>query len=239
MITCMIVDDEEMAIERLQREIEQRPGWEIVAIAQEYSDAQSKLLQHRPDVCFMDINIIAGSGMALATQLHNQIATQWIFSTAYDEYAIDAFEIDAVGYLLKPFENHKLFKLMHKVEQQANNDAETSAVPVTKIAVKSIGEVCLVDFKDVIWIKGASNYVELHCQQKVHLHRATIRSIEDSLPKDKFFRVHRSAIINLDYVKKIGSEMGRYSVVIMNNDDEVKISNAYKSSLFNLLGISS
>lgn len=237
MIRCVIVDDEEMAVQRLRREIDKRPGWEIIASCMEYHQAKQTLLDKQPDVCFMDINIISGSGMELAKSLSQIIPTQWIFSTAYSEYALDAFEIDAVGYLLKPFENSKLIKLLRKVESTQSNSESVNPGLSTKIAVKSIGEVTLVDFSDIIWIKGAANYVELHCKDKMHLHRQTIANIERKLPQGQFVRVHRSNIINLDFIDKIGSELGRYSLVEMKNGDEVKISSAYKTELFNLLGL--
>ncbi|WP_100644061.1 LytR/AlgR family response regulator transcription factor [Alteromonas facilis] len=237
MIRCVIVEDEEMAIDRLHREIKKRPGWEVVAICQDYNHAEQTLFSVEPDVCFMDISIIAGSGMALAKKLRHSLTTKWIFSTAYDEYAIDAFEIDALGYLLKPYENSKLIHLLKKAEAQLADAENREQSHSSFLAVKSIGEVCLVDFQDIMWIKGASNYVELHCENKVHLHRATFSAIEQRLPTKKFVRVHRSSMVNLDYVQKIGSELGRYSLVIMKNGDEVRISHAHKSELFQLLNI--
>ena len=226
----------EMALERLTREIDKRPGWQVIQTCTEYNEAKEALLAHEPDVCFMDINIIAGSGMELAVSLSKILGTQWIFSTAYSEFAVDAFDINASGYLLKPYENTKLRQLLHKVEKQLGSET-TPNIHSTKLAVKSIGEVQIIDSKDIIWIKGASNYVELHCIDKMHLHRETLTNIENKLSKEKFVRVHRSAIVNIDYVKKIESELGRYSTLVLKNGDEVKISNAYKHDLFELLGV--
>ncbi|MFC3095386.1 DNA-binding response regulator [Alteromonas sediminis] len=237
MIRCVIVEDEEMAIDRLRREIDKRPGWEVVATCQEYNEAERTLFSVEPDVCFMDISIIAGSGMALAKKLSQFLSTKWIFSTAYDEYAVDAFDIDALGYLLKPYKNSKLLSLFKKVESELADSNHSEPAHSSLLAVKSIGEVCLVDCQDVMWIKGASNYVELHTENKVHLYRSTFSDIEQRLPANKFVRVHRSSMVNLDYVTKIGSELGRYSLVIMKNGDDVRMSNAHKSELFRLLNI--
>ncbi|WP_206484343.1 LytTR family DNA-binding domain-containing protein [Thalassotalea sp. G2M2-11] len=236
MISCIVVDDEEMALERLTREIEKRPGWNIVKQCGEYNEAKQALLEHEPDICFMDINIISGSGMDLAKSLSGLIATQWIFSTAYGEYAIDAFDIDAFGYLLKPYENDKLKHLMHRFENLVST-VKQQETPINKLAIKSIGEVKIIDINDIIWIKGASNYLELYFSDRMLLHRETLTSIENKLPNTKFFRVHRSAIINIDYVGKVESELGRYSSLIMKNGDDVKMSNNYKHKLFKVLGI--
>ncbi|OKY26982.1 LytTR family DNA-binding domain-containing protein [Thalassotalea sp. PP2-459] len=236
MISCIVVDDEEMALERLTREIEKRPGWQVLSRCSEYEEAKQALIEHEPDVCFMDINIIAGSGMELAKALSSLIATQWIFSTAYSEYAVDAFDINAFGYLLKPYENDKLKRLMHKFENHLSSDTKQD-VHSSKLAIKSIGEVKIVDVNDIIWIKGASNYLELYFADRMLLHRETLTSIQKKLSKKNFFRVHRSAIVNIDYISKVDSELGRYSSLIMKNGDEVKISSNFKHELFKALGI--
>lgn len=236
MISCIVVDDEHMALERLTREIEKRPGWQIVSCCNEYEEAKQALLEHEPDVCFMDINIIAGSGMELAKALSNLIPTSWIFSTAYSEFAVDAFDINAFGYLLKPYENDKLKQLMQRFEKHISRE-KRHETKTSKLAIKSIGEVKIVDINDILWIKGASNYLELYFADRMLLHRETLTSIENKLSKSKFFRVHRSAIVNINYVSKVESELGRYSSLIMKNGDEVKISNNFKHELFKVLGI--
>ncbi|RUO80230.1 hypothetical protein CWI84_06255 [Idiomarina tyrosinivorans] len=105
------------------------------------------------------------------------------------------------------------------------------------IPVRSVGRIKLVAVDDIMWIQGAANYVELHLANQMLLHRDTMSSLERRLNSDKFIRIHRSTIVNLDYVREISSELGRYTLVEMNNGKELKIGNAYRKSLFNALGI--
>ena len=100
---CIVIDDECLARERVSSFVEEQKNWQIVCQSGEYKEAESLLLKHRPDVCFMDINIIGGSGIELASQLAKRINCNWIFTTGSSEYALKAFDLDATGYLLKPF----------------------------------------------------------------------------------------------------------------------------------------
>ncbi|MBC3766454.1 LytR/AlgR family response regulator transcription factor [Neptunicella marina] len=234
MYQCIVVDDEPLARQRICGFIEQQSGWQVVAQASDYEEAKELLVEYQPHACFMDISIIGGSGLDLARSLSSKINCAWIFSTAYNEHAINAFEIDAVDYLLKPYDNARLLDALNKAEKR---------VPVKSIsrpdilAIKSVGSVEFVNVKDILWVKGSSNYVELHCDDKVLLHRETLSKLEQQLNPKTFVRVHRSSMVNVQRVKSLSSELGRYSLLHLTNGDEVKISSAYKSNLFGRLGL--
>lgn len=107
------------------------------------------------------------------------------------------------------------------------------------IPVKSVGRIQILPVEDIIWIKASANYVEIRTDERMMLHRDSICSLESKLDANRFIRVHRSAIINLDYVNEISSELGRYSIVCMRNGDEVRIGNSYRKLLFSNLGLDS
>lgn len=235
MYQCVVVDDESLARERICDFINQQPGWQVAGEAAEFNEARELLTVQRPQLCFMDINIIGGSGVSLARQLRPCLNSAWVFTTAYSEFALQAFELEAVDYLLKPFEDNRLQGVLNKVEKRLDSTPH----PVFKhtLAVRSIGEVAFVKVSDIIWIKGAANYVELHCGNKTYLHRESMANLQKSLDPAQFVRVHRSALVNTSKVASLTSELGRYSLLHLSNGDEVRIGQAHKDALFNQLGL--
>lgn len=234
MLSCIVIDDEPLARERISGFIEQQENWQVDAQAGEYHVAQSLLLKHNPDVCFMDINIIGGSGIELAGELAKSIDCHWVFTTASSDYALQAFDIEATDYLLKPFENSRLANVLHKVEKVRKRNQEPSK---KMLAVKSVGAVEFINVEDIVWIKGSANYVELHCANRMLLHRETLSKLESQLNPDKFIRVHRSAMVNVEKISSLSSELGRFSLLHMHNGDEVKIGQGHKVKLFDVLGL--
>lgn len=233
MFTCMVVDDEELARERLTRLIAQRGNWKVVAEADSYSDARALLLEKRPQVCFMDVEIIGGSGINLATELNSALNTRWVFTTAYSQHAHKAFEIEADDYLLKPFDDGRFDRILEKLHRKLTLSSPNRDI----LAVRTNGQVQFIKTRDIIWIKGAGNYLELHCQHRTYLHRESMTAIEQLLDPDKFVRIHRSAMVNIQYLDAINSELGRYSTLEMSNKDEVRIGNTYRKPLFQMLGL--
>lgn len=238
MFTCVVIDDERLARERITEHLKSNSKWKVVAEAAEYKEAQQAIRKHKPDACFIDINIIGGNGIELVNSLLNETKCSWVFTTAYSEFAIKAFELDATDYLLKPFENSRLDEVLSKLEKKNTTIQPFQPIQTKNVlAVKSVGAVQFVNVQDIIWIKGSANYVELHCQGRMLLHRETLTNLERQLDPGKFLRVHRSAMVNIDSICSLSSELGRYSLLQLSNGDEVKISSAHKSSLFDTLGL--
>ena len=187
----------------------------------------------------MDIDIVGGNGLHLARELCSELSTCWIFTTAYSQYAQPAFDIEADDYLLKPIDDNRFSRTLEKlrnkltpVQRQPQGGACRSI-----LAIRSTGNVQFVKTSDIIWIKGAGNYLELRCQNRTYLHRESLAGLEDGLDPDCFVRVHRSAIVNIHYLTAINSELGRYSALELSNGDEVRIGKLYRKPLFRLLGL--
>jgi len=126
---CIVIDDEYLARERISSFVEVQENWQVVGQSGEYQEAQDLLLKYRPDVCFMDINIIGGSGIELASQLAKSIDCHWVFTTASSEYALQAFDLEATDYLLKPFENSRLANVLQKVAKLKKQVVHTYHIP--------------------------------------------------------------------------------------------------------------
>jgi DNA-binding LytR/AlgR family response regulator len=234
MYNCIVIDDERLARERIVSFVNERANWQVVAQSAEYEEAQELITRLQPDVCFMDINIIGGSGVELVNSLRHIVPCQWVFTTAHSEFALQAFNIGALDYLLKPFENSRLETTLQKVERFKQAPQKKSK---KLLAVKSVGAVEFVNVDDIIWIKGSANYVELHCKERMLLHRETLGNLEQQLSPEKFVRVHRSAMVNIGNVNSLSSELGRFSLLHLSNGDEVKIGQGHRASLFEYLGI--
>ncbi|MEO9946803.1 LytTR family DNA-binding domain-containing protein [Paraglaciecola sp.] len=234
MYRCIVIDDESLARERIVSFVNAHPGWIVVASCGEYSQAQAMLIHHKPDLCFMDINLVGGSGVELVKSLNQVLTCHWVFSTAHYEFAIKAFELNVADYLLKPFEDSRLVETLMKVEKlKAGESGSRKSI----LAVKSVGTVEFINVQDIIWVKGAANYVELHCKHKMLLHRETLTNLAYLLDPSKFLRVHRSSIVNIDHIQSLSSELGRFSLLHLTNGDEVKIGQGHKGALFESLGI--
>lgn len=234
MYRCIVIDDERLARERISCFVNERFNWQIVAQSAEYREAQELITNLKPDLCFMDINIIGGSGVELVTALRDIVPCQWVFTTAYSEFALQAFNLGALDYLLKPFENERLNNTLQKAEKLKQMQPKKVK---RLLAVKSVGAVEFVNADDIIWIKGSANYVELHCKGRMLLHRETLANLEQQLNPEKFVRVHRSAMVNIENINSLSSELGRFSLLHLSNGDEVKIGQGHRASLFEYLGL--
>ena len=138
MYNCIVIDDERLARERIVTFVNDRAHWHVIAQSGEYVEAQELITRLRPDVCFIDIKIIGGSGLELVNTLSHIVPCQWVFTTAHSEFALQAFNLGVLDYLLKPFENHRLETTLQKIERFR----QTSQKKTKKLlAVRSVGAV--------------------------------------------------------------------------------------------------
>lgn len=235
MISCMIIEDEALASKRLKLALEEAQGWHVCAHATSYEQAKEMLLAHQPQVCFVDIDIIGGNGIDLVKETQSVLPCLWIFTTAHSEFACDAFALNAVDYLLKPFSNERLQQVLHKAVTRLALLRQRQQARTLR--VKSHGQLKNVDVESIFWIKGAANYAEIHCQDTQYLYRETLCNLERQLDPSQFVRVHRGAMVNLNKVCGLSAETGRYAHVQLSNGEQVRISQAHKSSLFAQLGL--
>jgi two-component system LytT family response regulator len=202
--------------------------------------------REKPDLVFLDIQIPELDGFGVVEALGKDDPPVIVFVTAHDRFALKAFEVHAVDYLLKPFDRQRFeTALKHAIEQVRRRDRpdlvarQTAALaelqppgpPLQRLAIKNSGRVVFVNLGDIDWIEAAHNYVELHVSKQSHLLRETMTAIEARLPADKFVRISRSVIVNLDRVKELHPMFHGEYTVVLHNGEKLTLSRRYRDKL--------
>ncbi|MFZ6708567.1 LytR/AlgR family response regulator transcription factor [Undibacterium sp. TC9W] len=261
-IRSIIVDDEEHARITLGYALSKYAEWQVLAVLKNAAAAREFLAQNTVDVVFLDIQMPRESGLELARRLAAQSRPPLIiFVTAYNVHAIDAFELHALDYLLKPFSQDRFAKTLaramemlsltqqpayaqalaaclvagqHKAAESAGS-GELQPAYLQQVTVRSVGEMECIQLADVHWIGAAGNYVELHLGQRVVLHRVALSKLEEYLDPRQFIRVHRGAIVRTDqpvHLQVMGN--GGYQLSLRSGS-EVAVSKNYIDALRQLM----
>ena len=215
-IHTLIVDDEALARNRLRQLLQQEPEIEIVGECADGDAAVRTIRKLKPGLIFLDIQMPELDGFGVVQAISTDCQPVVVFVTAYDKFALQAFEIHAVDYLLKPFDRQRfqtalrraIEQVKHRehselIERQAALIAEMkSPKAADRLAVKSGGRFLWVKLEEVDWISAADNYAELHSGSKSHLLRDTLGTLEARLAPDKFVRISRSVIVNTQRIKE-------------------------------------
>ncbi len=248
-IRTLIVDDEFLARDRLRQLLQDNPEIELIGECGDGAEAVAAIQEKKPDLVFLDIQMPELDGFEVLAQLDLDPMPVVVFVTAHDKFALKAFEVHAVDYLLKPFDRERFqTALSRALERAKHRDASaiaqrqgavlaqlrSSQKPVDRLAVKSGGRVVFVKLDDIDWIESAHNYVELHVDKQSHLLRETLNSIEARLPSEKFVRISRSVIVNIDRIKELEPLFyGEYNVTLRNGT-RLTLSRRYRDKLHQL-----
>jgi DNA-binding LytR/AlgR family response regulator len=195
---CIAVEDEPLAQRVLQQYIEQHPSLELIAMCDDAFQAQQHLAHSAVDILFLDINLPRISGINFLKTLRHPPAV--IFTTAYPEFAVEGFELDAVDYLLKPFSFERFLKAVNKAVSHSPNKAVAQQ---DSIYVKSDKKVFRVVINDIIDLEALGDYVRIRMVGAQHLVNSTLRDLLDELPKEQFMRIHKSFAIALNKIEFI------------------------------------
>ncbi|WP_435353620.1 LytR/AlgR family response regulator transcription factor [Emticicia sp. SJ17W-69] len=244
----LIADDESIAREILQKQLQRYTQVELVAICKNGNEALVAIEKNEPDVVFLDIQMPELNGIDLVKNLKINKLPLVIFVTAYDNYAIQAFEANAIDYLLKPFDEERFDRMFQKVLKQLEltNKQEFTAIfekygqffqqisqPTYAeiVTVKDGGRIQLLKTADLIYIEADGNYISLHTEKSKYLLSETLAHFETRLNPKTFVRIHRSTIVNLNFIKEIQSHFnGDYSV-ILKNAKVLRMSRNFKDNL--------
>ena len=250
-ISAMIVDDEDLARERIREMLRNDREIEIVGECSNGIEALAALSRLRPGILFLDIQMPGMDGFGVLKKLEVNQMPLVIFVTAYDEYAIKAFEFHACDYLLKPFKRKRFEEALAWAKAELLNRSSTewarrtclllesiNAKPryLDRLSVKDRGKVFFVHVNEIDWIEADDNYVRIHAGKASHLIRGTIRSIEKELDPKRFIRIHRGAIINVDRIKELHQWFGRDYRVVLQNGTVLPLGRSYRQQLRSLLG---
>lgn len=244
----LIADDELIAREILQMHLKRYSQVTLVATCANGKEALESIEKLQPDVVFLDIQMPELNGIELIKSLNISKLPLVVFITAFDTYAIQAFESNAIDYLLKPFDDERFDRMFQKVLKQLEltNKQEFSAVfekygqffqqmsqPTYAeiVTVKDGGRIQLIKVTDLMYVEAEGNYISLHTEKSKHLLYETLTHFESKLNPKTFVRIHRSTIVNLHFIKEIQSHFnGDYSV-ILKNEKVLRMSRNYKENL--------
>jgi len=205
-IKCLAIDDEPLALQQISAYIDRTPFLEKMALCQSAFEAIEYTDQQPVDLMFVDINMPDLNGLDFVKSLKNKPFI--IFTTAYSEYALEGFKVDAVDYILKPISYDEVLRAVNKVRDRMAATAAVTSETVTmnkeSLFVKSEYKLVRIQLSDIKYIESANEYIQIHLEtEKPITTLVRLKTIETELPKDKFMRVHRSFIVNLDKVKVI------------------------------------
>ena len=255
LIDTLIADDEPLARNGLRELLKQESDFRVVAVCNDGQQAIDAVRQWKPDLLFLDIQMPEVSGFEVLNAIYPEFRPQVVFTTAYDQYALDAFEKHALDYLLKPFSQQRFRQSLQRAKaffaarntpdwsQLLNTWAESAGheLPsgaggsyLQRIMLRTDKAIRFVDVGEIDWIEGADYCVNLHCGHKTYLYRESLKNLEARLDPGKFARIHKSAIVNLDAVTEIACHDSDDYRAIMVSGAVLPISRRRKRDLFQL-----
>jgi two-component system, LytTR family, response regulator len=235
-LTTLIVDDEPLAREGLRLLLSRDPEVSAMREARDGREAVEAIRESNPDLVFLDVQMPEMDGFEVVRKIGPERMPHVVFVTAHDQYAIQAFEINALDYLLKPVIEERFVKALLRAKGRIRSNLtadsnrqiigllETIASPrsyVKRLAVQSAGKTVFVNVEDIDWIQAAENYVELHAGQASYLLHVTMNTLEKSLDPEIFLRIHRSIIVNLVRIKNV--EPGAHGEYVITLRDGVRL----------------
>ena len=249
-IRTLIVDDEALARDRMQSLLELQPDVEIVGICDDGISALETIEKLQPDLVFLDVQMPGMDGFEVVENLDAQTTPDIVFVTAHDGHAIRAFEIHALDFLLKPFDQTRFEKTLDRARSRLRNRQSTTIDShlvsllqelrderkyPERLIVKSSGRVFFVRTEEIDWVEASGNYVKVHTKTDAHLLRESMKNMESKLDPKTFVRIHRSAIVNIDRIKELEPWFHGEYIVIMRDGTRLTASRVFSDRLSALI----
>lgn len=245
-LRVLIVDDEPLGRQRLRALLEAEPDMEVIGECTDGPSAVAALRQERPDLLFLDVRMPELDGFGVLEAMGQQRPPGVIFVTAYDKYALRAFEVHALDYLLKPFDRDRFRKALERARGQIAQaqtagvsaqlralleDARPGKKHLDRLVIKSASRVFFLRTEEIDWIEAAANYLKLHVGPEAHLLRETMSSLEARLDPEKFLRIHRSTIVNIERIQELQPWFHGDYVVLLLDGTKLTLSRSYRQKL--------
>jgi len=235
-IRALVVDDEPLARSNVVVLLRLDPEIEIVSECGSGVEALAEIRSRKPDLVFLDVQMPECDGFDVLEMLGGDLPPAVVFVTAYDQYALRAFEAGALDYVLKPFDNARFERALGRAKERIRRGKE-QAKKIERLAVKNAGQVSFLQISEIDWIEAADYYACLHVGPKSHLLRRSIADLEQELDESVFCRIHRSTIVNLDRIRGLKlNEDGEYEV-LLDGGTELRMSRRYRKELQSRLGV--
>ena len=264
-LSAIIVDDESLARRGLALRLQHMPQVDVVAECANGEEALSAIAEHAPDLVFLDIQMPGLSGFDVLQRLQSDTMPMIIFVTAYDDYAVDAFKVHAIDYVLKPIDDDRLHEaieraVVHRQQQESEHSKEklmelvmglTGASPGSveemasgsgtaggwpdKITIRDGGEIRLIKVADIEWIDAAGDYMCVHAGGSTHVMRTTMKQLEAMLNPARFLRIHRSTIVNIAGITAAQPLNNGEYLLTLEGKTQLKVSRGYRDRVKQLL----
>ncbi|MCP4724955.1 MAG: response regulator transcription factor [bacterium] len=248
-IRSLIVDDEIAAREIIKNYLSDDDNFEVIGESSNGIDAIRQIVEKKPDLVFLDIQMPEMDGFEVIETIGMEDLPHIVFVTAFDQYAIKAFEINAIDYLLKPFDRNRFLSAVNRtkehllskktIENQLSNllsNIKRESHYLSKIMVKTGGRVYFLKADNIKWIEAASNYIKIFSGKESYLVKDTLSNFEKNINPNQFVRIHRSCIININFIQEIQPWDKNNHLVILEDGKELKLSRNYKDKIFDLFG---
>jgi two-component system LytT family response regulator len=235
-IRTLIVDDEPMARAGIAALLRGDPEIEIAGECGSGTEAVDVIRASRPDLLFLDVQMPGCDGFEVLEQLGEGAPAAVVFVTAYDQYALKAFEVGAQDYLLKPFDDARFFRVLARVKSQLQRPGAAPRL-LDRIMIRSAGRVTFLRAAEIDWIEAADYYASLHVGSRTHLLRRSMTDLERDLDPAMFCRVHRSAIVNVARVRELRLDANGEYEILLDGGAKVRMSRSYREQLQARLGV--
>ncbi len=255
-IRTIIIDDEKLAREGIKLRLNENNDFKIIDECCDGATAISSIRKNKPDLVFLDVQMPEINGFRVLENISTEDFPMIVFITAFDKYAIDAFEVNALDYLLKPIDDDRFAETLERVrhnylQKQSCSFADkiknlindypivpetsknsSASVGMEKILIKNGAKIYFVDTNNIIWIEAADDYLFIHTENKKHILRKRLKDFLTELPEDTFLQIHRSAIINKNFVREIMRTGTNREYLILTTNEKLKISKTHRKDLF-------
>jgi two-component system LytT family response regulator len=228
MIRVLIVDDERLAREAIRDYLLADGDFQVSGECADGVEAVHEIQMLRPDAVFLDVQMPVLDGFAVVQAVGVERMPLTVFVTAYDQYALKAFEAQALDYILKPFDDERFGRALQRLKTLIRGARPVSA---GRIAIRSGGRVVFVPHKEILWFEASGNQVKVRTHGETLAVRETIKSLESRLDGDCFVRIHRSTIVNVDHVREIRPWYTGEYVIVMSDRHELTLSRGYRANL--------
>ena len=236
LIQTLVVDDESWARRNLTVLLHRDPDIGSVTECASGHEAIEEIRKSRPDLVFLDVQMPECGGFDVLELLGSDLPPTVIFVTAYDEYALRAFEAGALDYLLKPFDDRRFGRALSRAKEKLAHYLPAQPRAAERIVVRSHGQVLFLSVAEIDWIEAAGYYACLHVGNDTHVLRRSLAELEQDLGDEKFIRIHRSIVVNLDRIRGLELQSGGEYEVVLKSKVRLRLSRRYRKRLQDRMG---
>jgi two-component system, LytTR family, response regulator len=235
---ALVVDDEPLARRNVTVLLNRDPDIGSVLECESGQEAVEEIRRSKPDLVFLDVQMPECDGFDVLELLGSDLPPTIIFVTAYDEYALRAFEAGALDYLLKPFDDARFDRALRRAKERLAHHPPPPQRAVERLVVRNQGQVLFLNVGDIDWIEAADYYACLHVGNETHILRRPLTELEQDLGEDQFMRIHRSIVVNVERIRALELHASGEYEVVLKSKVRLRLSRRYRKRLQERMGVS-